>query len=87
MSEVAEDDPSLVVALRYDEVAVAPELAAWCGGDLELADEAGVPPTIWVPTDKGPRPAALGDWIVRRMTGGYYPCSPADFAARHDPAD
>jgi hypothetical protein len=87
VTELADDDPSLVVALRYDEVAVAQDLATWCGGDLEVADAPGLPPTIWVPTDKGPRPAGLGDWIVRRMTGGYYPCSPEDFAARHTPAE
>jgi hypothetical protein len=87
VSELAEGDPSLVVALRYDEVAVAQDLAAWCGGELEVSDDADQPPRIWVPTDKGPRPASLGDWIVRRMTGGYYPCSPEDFAARHSPAE
>ena len=76
----------MVTALRYDEVAVAAELAAWCGGEVEEADDADVPPTIWVPTSKGPRPAGLGDWIVRRMeTGGYYVCTPQEFSALHEP--
>lgn len=83
---VGAEDESVVTALRYDEPAVAADLAAWCGGDLEVVED-GLPPTIWVPTSKGPRPATLGNWIVRRMTGDYYPCSPDEFAARHAPLE
>ncbi len=82
-----DEDPSLVTALRYDEPAVAEELATWCGGELEVAQDEAVPPTIWVPTVKGPRPAAVGDWIVRRASGDYYPCTAAVFEARHEPVE
>lgn len=81
------DDPSVVTALRYDEPAAAADLASWCEGQLEAASAPDVPPTIWVPTRKGPKPASLGDWIVRRGWGDYYPCSPADFAAMHEPLE
>jgi hypothetical protein len=40
---------------------------------------------ILVPTDKGPLPAHFGDWIVRRGEGDHYPCSPEEFALRHEP--
>lgn len=86
MTAVPEEDDTVVTALCYDEPAVAAELASWCGGELEVVEE-GLPPTIWVPTSKGPRAATLGTWIVRRMTGDYYPCSPEDFAARHEPLE
>ena len=80
----AEDEP-VVAALCYDEVAVAEDLAAWSSG--ELVYDGDGPPTIWVRTAKGPRPAGLGDWIVRRAEGDFYPCGPAEFAARHEPVD
>lgn len=80
-------DPPVVTALRYDEPAVAEELAIWCAGELEVAQDGSVPPTIWVPTLKGPRPAAVGDWIVRRAAGDYYPCTSAVFEARHEPVE
>ena len=86
-------DPELpdadVVALRFDELAIAEDLATWCGGevarraDIEGPDE--VRTVVLVPTAKGPLPAHLGDWIVRRGEGDYYPCDPETFALRHEP--
>lgn len=84
MSTPFEQD-GVVTALRYDEAAVAGDIAAWCGGELEQAEDGTAPATIWVPTAKGPRPAALGDWVVRRPAGDYYTCDPTEFAALHDP--
>ena len=81
--------PDEVLALRFDEEAVAPELAAWCGGRVELAtDDAGaVTSTVWVPTAKGPRPAVLGDWVVRRAPDDHAVLDPTAFAATHGPAE
>ncbi len=77
-----------VVALRFDEHAVAEDLAVWCGGRVTWAPgEDGRPVvTIWVPTHKGPRPALFGDWIVRRGDEDYQPYAPQDFAARFEPS-
>jgi hypothetical protein len=78
-----------VVALRFDDLSVADELATWCGGevvkrvDVQGTDEELT--VILVPTDKGPLPAHFGDWIVRRGEGDHYPCSPEEFALRHEP--
>jgi len=80
--------PDEVLALRFDESAVAEELAEWCAGSLErVTTESGtVVTTIWVPTAKGPRPALLGCWIVRAADGSVSVMDAEDFAARHAPA-
>ena len=77
-----------VVALRFDEPRVAADLARWCGGEVqELPRETpgGESALIWVPGPDHPRPARLGDWIVKNPDGTFSPCSPADFAARYEP--
>lgn len=82
-------EPDEVLALRFDEPAVADELAAWCGGQVEraqAADGTGTA-TVWVPTAKGPRPAVLGDWVVRRADGDHAVQDPVAFAAMHGPAE
>jgi hypothetical protein len=80
--------PDEVLALRFDETAVADELALWCGGSVErtAAEDGSVVTTVWAPTSKGPRPAVLGDWIVRTPDGGVQVMDAIAFAARHDPA-
>jgi hypothetical protein len=78
-----------VVALRFDDLAVAEELATWCGGEVvkrvDIEGDEQARTVILVPTDKGPRPAHYGDWIVRRGEGDHYPCPPDEFALRHEP--
>jgi hypothetical protein len=77
-----------VVALRFDEHAVAEDLAVWCGGKATSAPGPDGEPvvTVWVPTAKGTRPALFGDWIVRRADDDYRPYSPTEFAARFEPS-
>lgn len=81
--------PDAVVALHFDEPAVADELARWCSGQVEQVPDPDVPgvvhPTIWVPSVRGPRPAPLGYWIIRRGEDDFLPQSPEDFAATHEP--
>ena len=81
-------DSDEVLALRYDETSVAEELADWCGGSVErvATDAGGVVTTVWVPTEKGSRPAVLGSWIVKAADGTVTVMDPDDFAARHAPA-
>jgi hypothetical protein len=81
-------EPDEVLALRYDQQTVADELAAWCGGQVELAvtEDGVVTATVWVPTLKGPRPAMLGDWVVRRGPDDHAVLDDAAFAAMHGPA-
>jgi hypothetical protein len=77
-------DSSQVLALHFDEEAVAEELARWCDGTVEASPDGSV--AILVPGDRGPERAQLGDWIVRADAGHYYACSPEAFAALHEPA-
>ena len=84
-------DPDAVVALQFNDLTMADELATWCGGevarrvDIEGSEEERT--VILVPTDKGPLPAHFGDWVVRRGEGDYYPCAPEKFALLHEPVD
>jgi hypothetical protein len=83
--------PDEALALRFDEPAAAEDLAAWCGGHVERfrdADGQGDHRVVvWVPTDRGHRPAGLGSWIVRRGADRFEAVSATDFAARFQPAD
>ncbi len=78
--------PSEVTALRFDEPAIAEELATWCGGEVALPEDAPDAVTILVPDINGPKPAHLGDWIVLDVDGSYRPYSPTAFAARFEPS-
>lgn len=82
--------PDEVLALRYDEVAAAEDLATWCQGHVERLvslDGTERPPVVWVPTRREPKAAMLGDWIVRDPDGSFRAYSPEAFAARFEPAD
>ena len=79
--------PDEVLARCYTCPTLADELAEWCGGQSERLCTSGgtVVTTVWVPTWKGPRPAVLGDWIVRCADGSVHVLQAEDFLARHDP--
>lgn len=83
--------PGEVAALQFTDATVAEDLAAWCAGEVVKridVDGSDVERTvILVPTDKGPLPAHLGDWVVRRGEGDYYPCGPEKFALLHEPVE
>jgi len=73
-----------VLALRFDEPSASHDLAHWCGGRV---DDDSAAPVVWVPTSAGPKPAVLGDWIVRHEQQGFLVMSHEDFSARHTSAD
>ncbi len=79
--------PDEVLALHFDEAALADEIARWCGGKVERTQGAdgAVVTTVWVPTVKGPRPALLGDWVVRRGEEDHVVMDAVAFAATHRP--
>jgi hypothetical protein len=79
-------DASPVTALRFDEPAVAQDLAVWCGGEVAVPVDAPDDLTILVPDINGPKPAHLGDWIVLEGDGSYRAYSPEAFAAKFEPA-
>jgi hypothetical protein len=81
--------PDEVMAMQFDALAAADDLAAWCGGEvLALAEVLDAEPTtfIVVPTAEGSQRAQLGDWIVRSSAGDFSVMSARQFAARHDPS-
>jgi hypothetical protein len=84
-------EPDAVVALHFNDLALADELAQWCSGEVARRVDVDGPEeqrvVVLVPTDKGPLPAHFGDWIVRRDEGDYYPCTPETFALLHEPVD
>ena len=79
--------PDEVLALHFDVAGVADEIAAWCGGKVERTQAADgtIAATVWVPTVKGPRPALLGDWVVRRGPDDHAVMDAVAFAATHQP--
>lgn len=71
-----------VVALRFDEQAIAEDLAQWCGGFVESVDghQAIRLPAI------GPHDLARpGYWIVLLPDGRFIALPPDEFAARFEP--
>lgn len=78
-----------VLALRYDEAAVADELSVWCGGRVERpegADGGQAAPVVWVPTRHTPRAASIGDWIVRNPDGSFTAMTAEAFAVHFEPS-
>jgi hypothetical protein len=78
----------VVVALRFDEVAVAADLAEWCEGTVvtdDPLDPASLPVAVRVPTSHGSMLAERGDWIVRGADGTFTTMRHTEFVARHEP--
>lgn len=71
--------PDEVVALRFDETAVAEDLARWCGGGV-------VGTQLTVPGRDGRLQVAQpGDWVVLASDGNYEVWSPREFGLRFGP--
>lgn len=73
--------PDEVLALRFDEVAAAPDLALWCNGGL-VGDSLTVPGR-----DGRMQVAHPGDWVVLAADGTYEVWSHRDFSLRYGPGD
>jgi hypothetical protein len=82
-------EPAEVVALQFTAVTDAADLAAWCGGEVarRIDVDAGSEEctVVLVPTAKGALPAHVGDWIVRRGEGDFFPYDAEKFALLHEP--
>ena len=62
-------------------------LAGWCGG---LVRGTKIPPSqrgIEIPTLEGDMRAAVGDWIIKGVSGEFYPCKPDIFEKTYDPVN
>lgn len=57
-------------------------LALWCGGIW--VPESGNP-TIVINTLEGTMTAQYGDWIIKGVSGEFYPCKPDIFELTYEP--
>ena len=88
MTDAGAED--VVVALRFDEVAVAADLAEWCDGVVvtdDPMDPASPAVAVRVPADGASVLAERGDWIVRRPDGSFTAMRHSEFVARHEPVE
>jgi len=61
------------------------ELAEWCGGSVQINDLTGEP-SIAIYTLEGVMSARLGDWLIKGVSGEFYPCKPDIFDKTYEPA-
>lgn len=71
-------------------------LAEWCGGTSYMMTEEGEKahskaivdgPHILIKTLEGDHAARSGDWIVKGVSGEFYPCKPDIFEQTYEPVD
>jgi hypothetical protein len=70
--------PLVIQAMRYTRVALEAEaVAKWSGG--KQTDDG-----LIINTLEGELLANYGDWIIKGITGEFYPCKPDIFAATYE---
>jgi hypothetical protein len=57
------------------------EIERFVGGDAEFRNG-----ELLIATLEGPLHASPNDWIIKGVTGEFYPCKPDIFAATYEPA-
>lgn len=55
------------------------EVADWCQGDSDYR-------SVQIATLEGVMTAQVGDWIIRGVSGEFYPCKPEIFSETYEPA-
>ena len=67
------------------------EIAAWCNGKAEERHLAGpgrgLTQGVMIRTLEGDMAAAYGDYVLRGVSGEFYPCKPDIFAATYEPVE
>lgn len=81
--------PVVIEAMRfYADELVMVEVARWCGGrigsEAKASDRTDVAYWIDIPTLEGVMKASPGDYIIRGVQGGFYPCKPDIFEATYE---
>lgn len=81
--------PVEVEAVRFDGVPPdatnAEDLMAWIGDQSSLAfDDETDEVYLTIDTLEGLMRANLGDWIIKGVTGEFYPCKPDIFKATYE---
>lgn len=62
------------------------ELEHWCGGEVRNWHMSAKYRVISIPTLEGVMEARVGDWIIRGVTGEFYPCRDDVFQMTYEPA-
>ena len=71
--EVAESDQDII------------ELAQWCNGGVNWSvNNNKQQRNILIETSEGIMKASVGDWIIRRVKGEFYPCKPDIFKMTYE---
>lgn len=77
--------PIVIKAIQYTGKNID-DLLIWAGANnVRLEEE--TEPYIYIQTLEGSVMAAPGDWIIRGVSGEYYPCKPDIFAATYEPEE
>jgi len=78
--------PVVIEAIQFtDDADRITELSEWMGEvTVSYADPAR--PVVPIATLEGVMTAQVGDWIIKGVSGEFYPCKPEIFAATYEPA-
>ena len=63
----------------------ADEIRAWIGGKFDHGDT--ITNVITIHTLEGDMVAQRGDWIIKGVSGEFYPCKPDIFAKTYEPVN
>ena len=52
--------------------------------EAEMVNQVMYPPYLIIPTLEGSMTASVNDWIIKGISGEFYPCKPEIFEATYD---
>ncbi len=80
--------PVVIEAIRLIESECTPqEAAAWCGGKAAGVGDLSAKQWIEIATLEGVMRADYGDYIIKGVSGEFYPCKPDIFALTYEPVE
>lgn len=86
--------PVVIEAMRFDQVDAkrsAIEILTWagpqCGMEHRFTSNPVQPHIIVIQTLEGEMRAMPGDWIIKGVSGEFYPCKPDIFEKTYEPVD
>ena len=79
-------NPVVIEAQRFT-VNCQEAAAAWCGGKLWGETLPEHQKVILIATLEGEMTARVGDWIIKGVSGEFYPCKPDIFALTYESAE
>lgn len=82
--------PIVIEARQYESdanVATVHDLAEWCGGWIVRSMDEGHIVGIGISTLEGDMRATPGDWIIKGVSGEFYPCKNDIFRKTYDPVE